>query len=111
MFNKLALYIIGTMLIVGVVGGLYTKIQMLKNEVLTVSIERDNLKAAVKVKQLEIDNSKETQKTLEGLIVKEKEASQQLEKDLEEIRNEPESDNGSVGGILKRSIDSLHDDN
>lgn len=110
MFEKLGIYVVLSLLVAGAFGALYTKIQIQKNEILTISIERDNAKAAVKVKQLEVDNSKEAQKTLENLIVKEKENSMKLEEELGVLRNEPESDNDSVGGILKRSIGGLSDD-
>jgi uncharacterized membrane protein YgaE (UPF0421/DUF939 family) len=111
MFDKLAIYVIIGLLVAGAFGTMYTKNQVLKNEVLKISIERDNLKSAYKVKELEFQNSKETQKTLQNLLAKEKEASQRLEDELGIIRNEPETDNGDVSPLLRRGISRLHDGN
>lgn len=110
MFDKLAIYVMIGLLVAGAFGAMYTKIQKQKTEILEISIERDNLKSAYKVKELEFQNSKETQKTLQNLLVKEKEASQKLEDELKVIENEPETDNGDVSPILRRGIERLRND-
>jgi hypothetical protein len=111
MFNQIGVYLIVGLLAFGALSSLYATNQHLKNEVLQVSIERDNAKAAFKSKALEVDNSKAAQQSLENLLTQQSEANKQLEEDLEKLRNEPESDNGSVSPLLERSISGLRGDN
>lgn len=111
MFEKIGFGLIVVLVLFGAFSSLYAKNQHLKNEVLQISIERDNLKSAYQSKKLEADNSKESQKTLESLIVKEKEASQKLEDELEILRNEPTTEDGDVAPLLKRSLERMSDDN
>jgi len=111
MFDKLGMYAVIGLIIVAAFGGLYTKYKVTENNLLKMTIERDNYQAAFKVKKLEVDNAHEAQKTLESLLTQEKEASLQLEKDLEDLKNEPESADGSVSDLLKRQLGKLHDDN
>ena len=101
------IYLAGILALVILSLGLFVTVQYQKNKILEVTIERDNAKAAVIVKQLELDNSKVTQETLETLLTQEKENASNLEDALEVIKNESESDNGPVSPLLRRSIDGL----
>jgi chromosome segregation ATPase len=110
MFNQIGAYLIIGLLAFGALSSLYAANQHLKNEVLQVSIERDNAKAAFQSKKLEADNSKAAQTSLENLLTQQNEATKQLEQDLENLRNEPESDNGAVSPLLQRGISGLRGD-
>jgi len=113
MLDKLLIYAMIGILVAGgaVTTVMYTKIQTQKTAILELTIERDNFKAAYQVKDLEFNNSKASQNTLNDLYIKEKEAAGRMADELEVIRNVPETNNGPVAPVLSNTLDRLRDDN
>lgn len=107
MLDKIYIGVIIALLIIG--GTLFTQVKIKENRILGLTIERDNLKSAIKVKSLELDNAKTATETVEELLTKEKESANRLEKELEILKNEPEENNGSVSPLLRNGIERLHD--